>query len=68
MSDKREAINTVWFADDSSYTVGTNCEEIYLIADGNGLSGYYDRIHVLFKNGERRVIPAHNCSMWEPKP
>lgn len=39
-------------------------KEMWIEADGNGLSGYYDRIHVLLADGDHYVMPAHNCDCW----
>jgi len=38
-----------------------------LVTDGNGLSGRYDRIHIVYKDERRKhqVFPAHNCEGFE---
>lgn len=42
----------------------TEAKEMWIEADGNGLSGHYDRIHVLLDDGDHYVLPAHNCEVW----
>lgn len=46
-------------------TVSRGCNSIILKADGNGLSGFYDRVHVHFDNGRHLIFPAHNCAEME---
>lgn len=38
-------------------------ERIVLVADGQGLSGEYDRVHVLFKSGAHLIYPAHTVQL-----
>jgi hypothetical protein len=40
-------------------------DRIELKADGNGLSGYYDRIHIFLKGGDKVILPAWSCSWRE---
>lgn len=66
MTEKRTILHAVWLlAEHVTYEVGVNARQIWLMADGNGLSGYYDRIHVYDNDGKHRVIPAHCADMWE---
>ena len=41
------------------------CSDIYIIADGQGPSGYYDRIHIELVSGKEIIAPAHHCESWE---
>jgi len=41
--------------------ISQGCSEIYLVDDGHGISGYYDRIHILFEDGRHLIVPAHHC-------
>ena len=62
----------VYFQEGGSFTVGSNgCDRIVLRADGNGLSGFYDRIHI-FGSDEilgpyHRICPAHNVEGFAVK-
>ncbi len=41
--------------------------EIYLIADGKGPMGFYDRVHVINLDESHLIFPAHNCDKMELK-
>lgn len=45
-------------------TMNGTVESIFLARDGHGLSGYYDRIHVITSTAHF-VLPAHNCHEWK---
>ena len=48
------------------WIVGNNgIAEIYMIADGKGPMGFYDRIHVIPESDDPWVLPAHHCEQWE---
>jgi len=64
------SLKSVWRFDNASPCFDVKDEyspakEILLITDGQGLSGYYDRIHILKTDGSKLIIPAHNAKMWE---
>lgn len=40
-------------------------DEMWLAADGKGLSGYYDRVHLRNLEGRYVIIPAHQCEQIE---
>ncbi len=53
------------------YVVGASagdikgCTQIYLLTDGHGPMGWYDRVHVLFDDDRHLVFPAHHCQEME---
>ncbi len=69
MNGKTE-LAEVWVAagdgDHFDHTVGERgVTRIVIVADGQGLSGYYDRIHVYHKRQGHWIFPAHNCVGWK---
>lgn len=61
-----QELETVFWADDDGVVeLGDLVDKIVLRNDGNGLSGYYDRIHVYHSNGTHYVYPAHNVYGWK---
>lgn len=40
-------------------------KELFIVADGHGPMGWYDRIHAIYECGKHEVFPAHNCDKWE---
>ena len=51
------------------YINGKLCkiERIYLIRDGHGPNGYYDRIHIIVNGVIFRSCPAHSVEYWDYK-
>ena len=58
-------LGAIWWEepDGGSYTVGKNAQRIFIIQDGNGVSGQYDRIHVLGRDAHM-IFPAHQVGGW----
>jgi len=43
-------------------------EEIYIVTDGHGSMGFYDRVHVVFYkdlNEGGLIFPAHHCEQMK---
>lgn len=66
MSDKRVDLIAAWDLQGGEYRLGVNANarKIWLARDGCGISGHYDRIHVLTTDGKYYVFPAHNMGGW----
>ncbi len=50
-----------WELDDSGI------DEIYIMQDGHGTGGMYDRVHII-RSGEwegNLIVPAHHCEIME---
>lgn len=51
------------------YTLlGAHIEEIYIVADGEGSMGFYDRVHVVMGAGADEgdlIFPAHHCEVMQ---
>lgn len=56
-TDKWEGLRSEW-------SLG-KWDEIYLMTDGNGFSGHYDRVHLKTHDGDHVIIPAHHCKEME---
>ena len=41
------------------------CESITISATGNGLTGHYDVIEVIFRGESAIRMPAHHCISWK---
>lgn len=59
-------IQEIWFQHGGQYSLGKNADRIVLVADGHGISGRYDRIHVYHGN-KHMIFPAHNVEGWLEK-
>ena len=62
----REELQAVTQAD-FTWRVGNGAiTQIVLATDGMGMSGNYDRIHIIADDNNIVVtLPAHNCDGWE---
>ncbi len=66
-------LESVFWPDGGSLKIGLNdrhrhnITHIVLVHDGHGVTGLYDRIHVLFENGKHQIFPVHNTEGFEIK-
>lgn len=68
MSANNKVLRAAWQGEEGWRIHHNDVIGIDLLTDGHGPTGYYDRIHIKFANGDKTVLPAHQCDGWEEKP
>ena len=76
MSEDKKKIDALSINGNTYIVEDGYCVDIYMLTDGNGPMGHYDRIHLFLNHSPRhgedlklnprhQIIPAHNCDWFE---